>query len=108
MALAAQLYYRITIQARAATQDAFGQQAVTWSDVATVWAGIEHIDGRETVASGTVNPAATAKITIRFRADVTPAMRVTYRGDAYDIVAVLPQQNHRALLLLCTRGRAYG
>ena len=28
MALAAQLYYRITIQARAATQDAFGQQMV--------------------------------------------------------------------------------
>ncbi len=108
MGLAAQLYYRITLQQRSTAQDAYGQQGASWSNVAQLWAGIEHVDGTEAVASGTLTPMTTAKITIRWRADVTPTMRVLYRGQAWDIEAVLPQHNNRELLLLCTGGRSYG
>lgn len=104
MGLAAQLYYRITLQQRSTAQDAYGQQAAAWSDVASVWAGIEHTDGKEDVASASVQPTTTAKVTIRWRADVTPKMRVVYRGQAWNIGAVLPQRNNRELLLLCTAG----
>ncbi len=104
MGLAAQLYYRITLQQRSTAQDAYGQQAAVWSDIASVWAGIEHVDGKEDVASASVQPTTTAKVTIRWRADVTPKMRVVYRGQAWNIGAVLPARNRRGLLLLCTAG----
>ncbi len=104
MGLAAQLVYRITLQQRSTAQDAYGQQAATWSDVASVWAGIDYVDGKEDVASASLQPTTTAKVTIRWRAGVTPAMRVVYRGQAWNIGAVLPARNRRELLLLCTAG----
>lgn len=93
---------RIVIQAPITSQDANGEPVAGWTMVATVWASIEDITGREYLAAaGTQNPVQT-KIAIRYRAGIVPAMRVLDGETAYNIEAVLGQ-DRISLLLMCSR-----
>jgi len=38
---------RITLQSRSATLDDYGQELNSWSDIATVWANVKPLGGRE-------------------------------------------------------------
>ena len=38
---------RVVIQTKSATRDAYGAEVITWSTLATVWASVESIGGRE-------------------------------------------------------------
>lgn len=102
MSLGAKLNRRVTLQERSTTRDEFGGVVPGWSDVATVWAGIVDVSGREYVAAGATQNSAITKITIRYREGVTPAMRVLHGEDEYSIEAVLGQ-DRRTLLLMCSR-----
>lgn len=102
MSLSLQLNKRVTIQSAAITQDAAGQPVNTWATVASVWASIVDISGREYVAAAAVRNEAETKITIRHRAGIAPAMRVLHGTVAYNIESVLGQDN-RTLLLMCSR-----
>lgn len=93
---------RVTIQSAGMTQDAAGQPVAAWVDVASVWASIADISGREYVAAAAVRNEAQTKITIRHRADIAPAMRVMHGAIAYNIESVLGQDG-RSLLLMCSR-----
>jgi SPP1 family predicted phage head-tail adaptor len=102
MSLAMRLNKRITIQQNGITQDEIGEPVNGWSDVATVWASIMDISGREYVAAAAAQNSVTTKIVIRHRAGIAPAMRVIHGADTYNIEAVLGQDN-RTLLLMCAR-----
>lgn len=99
---AGRLNKRITIQSPATGQDATGEPTTGWTDVATVWASIVDVSGREYVAAGGTQNAAQTKVTIRKRSGITPAMRVVHGSDAYNVEAVLVQDG-RGLLLMCSR-----
>jgi SPP1 family predicted phage head-tail adaptor len=100
---AGKLNRRVTIEQQSTTQDEYGQPVETWTEVATVWADIRDITGKEFVsAQATQNPVQT-KITIRYRAGILPAMRVVHGSDTYNIEAVLGQ-DRISLLLMCSRG----
>ena len=58
---------RVTIQQRDAVIDGVGSQAVTWSNVATVWAGIAEASAREVLAAQAMQTAITHKVTIRYQ-----------------------------------------
>jgi SPP1 family predicted phage head-tail adaptor len=81
---AGDLRRRVIVQKRTTTQDTFGQQATTWSDVLTgVPADIQPLSGRELVVAQAVNAAVTHQITMRWHpllADpvAVAAMRVKY------------------------------
>ena len=98
---AGKLDKRVTIQQRSTTQDAYGQPVETWADVATVWAGIEDISGREYFAAQSTQNAVQTKITIRNGLSILPAMRVVQGSDIYQIEAVL--RRDRYLTLMCSR-----
>jgi SPP1 family predicted phage head-tail adaptor len=102
MSLAIRLNKRVTIQANGAGQDENGQPIEGWADVATVWASIMDISGREYVAAAAAQNSVTTKITIRHRDGIKPAMRVMHGADTYNIEAVLGQDN-RTLTLMCAR-----
>lgn len=102
MSLALQLNKRVTIQERSDGEDAAGQPVDVWSDVATVWASIDAISGREYFASQANQAELQTRIRIRLRDDITPAMRVVHGSTIYNIKAVLPQS--RELHLMCTSG----
>lgn len=99
---AGRLNKRITIQSPATGQDATGEPTTGWTDVATVWASIVDVSGREYVAAGGLQNSAQTKITIRYRAGIVPSMRVVHGSDAYNVEAVLGQDK-RSLLLMCSR-----
>lgn len=100
---------RITFQISDDHRDETGQVIHEWRDLATVWAEIRAISGRELMASGALLSEATIRIWTRYRADITTANRIIYRlpnirGQIYGILAVIPDADHSRLELLCKGG----
>ena len=101
MSLAMRLNKRVTIQQQSTAVDEIGQPVVSWSDVATVWADVKDVSGREYIASGAEQSAVLTKITIRKRSGIVSAMRVLHGSGTYGIDAVL--ESDRTMLLMCKR-----
>ena len=100
---AGRLNKRVTIQSPATGQDPeTGEPTTGWTDVATVWASIVDVSGREYVAAGGLQNSAQTKITIRYCSGIVPSMRVVHGSDTFNIEAVLGQDK-RSLLLMCSR-----
>lgn len=104
------LRHRVTIQAPTPTDEPkFGGQTQAWVDVATVWAEIDPLSGRELFAAQAVQSESTVKITIRYRADLTTAMRLVAGGTVYDIHHVPPVRGKsNELTMLCSTGLTQG
>lgn len=110
MSLSARLNKRVTIQALGGGQDAIGQPIEDWANLIAdgdgkCWAEVKDVSGKEFIAADAENSAVTTRITIRYRAGITAAMRVLNGADVYKVLAVLGQEN-RTLLLMCERGAA--
>ena len=80
MLSAGRLRDRVTIQTKSITRDAYGAEVVTWAALATVWASVESLSGREYMAAQQINAERVQRVVIRDRDDVMPHMRVTHRG----------------------------
>lgn len=110
MSLATRLNKRVTIQRQGAGRDAAGQPSPAgWENVFTdddgkCWAEIKDISGREFVSAGAEQSWVTTRITIRYRPNLSSALRVLHGSDVYDVRAVLGQDG-RTLQLMCTRGQ---
>lgn len=104
MLQAGPLNQRVQIQRRdpAATQNAVGENVSPWVLLATVWASAEPLRGDEYLAAGQQQQVADVRFRIRWRPDVTPAMRVVWRGVAHDIVAAMDPLGRREALELMT------
>lgn len=98
---AGMLRHRVTLQRFQQGQDAYGGPVETWEDVATVWASLEAMSGREFFASQQAQSEVTQRIRIRYRPDVTADMRVIHNGKVFNIVAPLPDNRGRELVLMC-------
>src|SRR5690242_6032167 len=105
---AARLRHSVTIERLAAgspQQDAGGAPDESWTSFATTYAEIAPLRGRELFAAQQVNAEVTGTIRIRYREGVTSAMRVTFQGRHYDILAVVdPLERHQELLLYVREG----
>ena len=88
---AGELRERITIQQKTTpvARDGFGGETITWATLATVWAKVEALSGREFIGMGRQEAAGTHKVTLRERDDVTPAMRIAWGVQILQIEAVL-------------------
>lgn len=103
MLAAGDLRERVTIQQRPVSLDSIGENTAAWVDVATVWASAEPLSGREYFASGQQQQTVDVRFRIRYRADVTGAMRVLWRGQVHDIVGPpINFQGRREFLELMT------
>lgn len=100
---AGRLDRRITIQARATGQDEYGEPLTGWADVATVWARIDDLTGKQYLAAQAAQNAVQTRITIRYRPGMLPTMRVLHGADVFDIEAVLGQDRVE-LALMCKKG----
>ncbi len=69
------------------TQNDFGEEVITWNDVATLWASIEPIRGREYIELRQAQADVTTRIRIRHYAGLTPSMRIEHSGRTFEIVA---------------------
>ena len=96
------LRHRITLQECVSGQNEAGQPIQEWHDVATVWAAIEPLRGREYWAAAQVQSEVTTRIRIRYRSGIRPDMRVLYGGRVFNVTAVIdPEERHHELQLMC-------
>lgn len=80
---------RITLQRRTVTQDIYGAEIETWTDIATVWAQRMELRGDERWQAMQSVAKTDIKYKIRYRADVGPLDRLTDGGRVFNIRAVL-------------------
>jgi len=70
---------QVTVQSPVRTQDSYGQAVITgWTDVATVWANVEPIAGRETFYGGAVRADVTHGVLMRYYAGLLPSWRLAW------------------------------
>lgn len=99
---------RVTILSAGESTNSHGATVLNWSSpttIATVWANVNGAGGAEELETGKVTAVVTYEVEIRYRADVTPKMRLSwtpFRGSArtLEIHAVLPKDGRRERLVL--------
>jgi SPP1 family predicted phage head-tail adaptor len=109
---------RITLQSRSATLDDYGQQINSWSDVATIWANIKPISGREKLRSMAIESELTHTVAVRYDVRFLPpktvdAWRIKYVTPAgeriFNINAARDMDEARKYIIFdCTEGSEVG
>lgn len=94
------LRHRLTLEAPETTADEIGGRSITWTPVATLWAEIETVDGKETGIAGETDAQLVHRITIRYRSDIGPAMRLTKAARIFRIVAVRDPDGSQRFLII--------
>lgn len=100
---AGKLRNRLTLQQPVRTPDGQGGFTLTWTDVATVWADIRQLAGREYLLAQQLGTALSHEVSIRYRADVIASWRGKDTDNTVlDIHSVSnPDGLKRETLLLC-------
>ena len=105
---AGRLQRRVTLQESQATRDAYGGEVISWVDVATVWAAVEPLRGREFLEQARDGAEVTTRIVLRYQGAtaIVPAMRAVHttelRDQVYDIQAVIHvDERRREYQLMC-------
>ncbi len=99
---AGRLRQRVTIQYKVVVKDSFGQETITWTELATVWAEVAPLTGREFMEGRQETAEVSTRIRIRYRSGVEPEMRAVHAGTIYNILAVLHvDEREREIQLMC-------
>lgn len=101
--LAGRLNQRVEIQAATNTCDSYGQPVSTWATVATVWATVEPINGREYETSLSERAEITHKIIMRYYSGLSAQHRLKHGTKIYQIVAVLNLMSGRKDVKVMTK-----
>jgi SPP1 family predicted phage head-tail adaptor len=108
------LNQRITVQQRTLTLDGYGQELNTWTNVATVWANVKPISGREKMRGMAIESQLTHTVLVRYREAFMPpktvdAYRINYEGRIFNITAARDLEEDREYIIFdCTEGSLDG
>ena len=81
-----------------------GEVRYDWLPLATVWASVEPLTGREFIAAMAVQAETTARIRMRYRPYLTAQDRVVHDGQVYEIETVIDVKSAaREMHLMCKR-----
>ena len=78
---------RLTLEQASRTDDGGGGADISWQTVDEVWAAVRVTGGGEGLEADAVAGRLSHEIVLRYRADVTPAMRFRAGTRVYDIRA---------------------
>lgn len=89
---AGDLRHRIRFQKLVSGMDPDTMEPIesTWVDVATLWAAVNPLSGREFIQAKAAQSEEVGRIVIRYRSDIKAAMRGIEGDRIYNIQAVLP------------------
>ena len=80
----------VKLQKYTASQDTYGEETKTWSDIATVWAKKKDLKGTERWLANQNIAKVTCVYVTRYRSDVTPLCRlIDADGRTYNITAAV-------------------
>ncbi|WP_038207890.1 phage head closure protein [Xenophilus azovorans] len=99
---AGKLGQRVVIERLVQGQGPIGQPINEWVTLATVWAAVEPLNGREFFAADAAQSEVTTRIRMRYRDDITSADRIDHEGTLYDIQSIInPRSGDAELVLMC-------
>lgn len=78
-------------------------EVIVWTTVATVWAAVEPLTGREFLEGRALDAELSTRIRVRYRTGVVmhPEMRVVWGSHTYDVAAVIEKKSeHREIWLM--------
>lgn len=82
------LRHRITIQRTVETQSGTGETTYTWLTIATVWASVNDLSGRELLQADAGSAEVTVRVILRYVESVTPLCRILHGSRTLEIVHV--------------------
>lgn len=83
---AGKLRHRVAIQRLDDVVTTSGATSDTWVTVATVWASVEPVRGRELLRGHVIHGDTTHMVTMRYRAELTRKHRILWGARVFDIV----------------------
>lgn len=95
--------HRIVIEQPTSTPDGSGGAIVAFATLATVWAAVEPVRAAATADADRLGAAITHRVTIRWRDDVVPGMRIRHRGRKLAVETVTDPDERRRFLLIEAR-----
>lgn len=99
---AGDLRQRIDLLKSVRVSDQAGGSMTVWQKVATVWAYLRPFNARELNNAQQIDSRLTYIVTINYRKDVVPQMRIQYKNKDLLIHGVINQgEFNRALILHC-------
>jgi SPP1 family predicted phage head-tail adaptor len=107
---AGRLRHRVRIDQQVVHANSFGEQDVAWEAVATVWAAIEPVSGRELLLADQVQSKVNTRIIIRARSSILASMRAVHGSTVYNIEAIIgdPDSGQEWMTLQCSSGVSNG
>lgn len=105
---------RVSIYRPPTTRDDYGHQSGAWEPVATVWANVRPIGGRERLRAGQYDATLTHTVAVRYNPALLPprtavTWRLLYLGRLFNIVAAMDvDESHEYIIFDCTEGSADG
>ena len=106
-ATSSRLRQRLTLQQEVQTPDSAGGYTRSWQDVASLWAEIVPVSGREAWFAGQLQSEVTHKILLRYRSGVSAGMRLLFESRVFAIRYVMNVREENELLeLLAQEGVA--
>lgn len=94
---------RLIIQEPAETRDDYGQEVLTWSTFATVWAGVKLNIGKESFQTSERVKERVVDFKVRYRTDITSNMRLLYDSNYYEIEDVVELGREDGLIIRGSR-----
>lgn len=98
--LSAELREQVTFEQPVRTPDAMGGFSVNWTSIATVWAEVVQLSAGQSVERESIQHPVRYRVRIRYRSDITPVMRVSYRGRILRITGISDEYQRRQSLVI--------
>lgn len=96
------LRHRVTIQQPVVAVNGYGERITTWSTVATVWAAVEPLRGREFFDAEQTQAEVSHRVVMRYRSGMVATMRLLHLTRVLHIQAIIDvDERHRELQLMC-------
>ena len=95
---------RVKLQSKSVSRGSNGEEVVTWVDVATLWAQVQQLRGKEFFAGAQMQDEVDVRVRLRYRTAVTRDQRLLWNGAPLDIVSIIVIGYKEALELLCLSG----
>lgn len=89
---------RVRIERPVETRDDTGASIQSWQVLATVWADVTPLNGREALMAMQMEDRQSHRVTIRYRTDVTAKMRMIWREETLNIRALRNKDKRRRFL----------
>lgn len=103
---------RVALDEPVTTQNATGEEVTAWSEVATVWASIEPIRGREALLNGLNAAQMDTRLRMRWSTALdamNSEWRIRYKETVYNVVSIAHvMTGRRELEILAKSGTNLG